>query len=71
MEAKNLLSAHTHPLIVDNELQKERREGRMLSPFEQRPLPNLKCSGVGVVPKKEQKMAHDTPSVRTTWRKCQ
>ena len=55
MEARNLLSAHTHPTIVDSEIQRECQAGRLLGPFQERPLPNLKCSGVGVVPKKNGK----------------
>ncbi len=55
MEARNLLSAHTHPTVVDNEIQRECQAGRLLGPFRERPLPSLKCSGVGVVPKKNGK----------------
>ena len=55
MEARNLLSAHTHPTVVDDEIQRECQAGRLLDPFQERPLPNLKCSGVGVVPKKNGK----------------
>lgn len=55
MEARNLLSAHTHPTVIDDELQKECQAGRILGPFLARPLCNLKCSGVGVVPKKNGK----------------
>lgn len=55
MEARNLLSAHTHPTVVDEEIQRECQAGRLLGPFRERPLPNLKCSGIGVVPKKNGK----------------
>ena len=55
MEARNLLSAHTHPTVVDEEIQQECQAGQLLGPFRERPLPNLKCSGVGVVPKKNGK----------------
>ena len=44
MEARNLLSARMHPTIVDDKLQRECQMGRLLGPFKERPLPNLKCS---------------------------
>jgi hypothetical protein len=46
----NLTSVHQHPRIVTAALQKECAAGRILGP-----LSNLKCSGVGVVPKKNGK----------------
>jgi len=49
--APNLISAHCHPAVSDKELQKELQSGRILGPYKDR-LPNLRCSGVGVVPKK-------------------
>ena len=50
--APNLISARCHPAVIDKELQKEIQTGRILGPYKDRPLPNLCCSGVGVVPKK-------------------
>ena len=44
-----------HPHIIDNELAKEFAAGRVLGPFTYRPFMNLRCSGVGVVPKKQNK----------------
>ena len=55
IEAKNLPSALQHPLIIDAELAKECTAGRILGPFQSRPLRNLRCSGIGVVPKKNNK----------------
>ena len=54
-KAPNLASSYTHPQIVTSEIQKECDLGRILGPFPQPPIPNLKCSGVGVVPKKSGK----------------
>ena len=54
-EAKNLPSALQHPLIIDAELAKECAAGHILGPFQSRPLTNLHCSGIGVVPKKNNK----------------
>ena len=51
----NLPSAHLHPDIVTAELQKECAAGRVIGPSSVPPLANLKCSGVGVVPKKNGK----------------
>ena len=45
---------NTH-LSIDAELAKECTAGRILGPFQSRPLRNLRCSGVGVVPKKNNK----------------
>ena len=53
--APNLLSAHMHPAVVTAELQKECAAGRVIGPSPVPPLANLKCSGVGVVPKKNGK----------------
>ena len=55
MKAGNLSSAFQHARIVDEEIAKECDAGRLLGPFETPPLENLKCSGVGVVPKKNGK----------------
>ena len=55
MDARNLLSAHTHPHIIHAHLQKEVEAGRIRGPFQDRPFPSLRCSGLGVVPKKGNK----------------
>lgn len=53
-DARNLPSALQHPHIIDAELAKECAAGRILGPFYSRPLENLRCSGIGVVPKKNK-----------------
>ena len=53
--ARNLTSALQHPEVVDDELQKEVESGRILGPFCQPPLKNLRTSGLGAVPKKNGK----------------
>ena len=53
--AKNLQSAALHPHIIDKELAKECAAGRVMGPFTHQPFQNLRCSGVGVVPKKQDK----------------
>lgn len=50
--SRNLTSAFQHPTIIDEELNKEVTAQRIIGPFNEPPLPNLQCSGVGVVPKK-------------------
>ena len=50
-----LTSAYTHSAVIDQELAKEREAGRILGPFTTPPIPNLRCSGLGVVPKKNGK----------------
>ena len=51
--SKNLKSANLHPDIIDNELQSECAKSHLAGPYSSPPLPNLQCSGVGVVPKKD------------------
>ena len=50
--AKHLPTAHTHTDVITAALAKECDAGRMAGPYPQPPLPNLRCSGLGVVPKK-------------------
>ena len=49
--AKNLLSAHQQPTVIDAALHKECQLGRILGPFRSPPLPNFRTSGLGLVPK--------------------
>ena len=51
--AKHLPTAHTHADIITSALAKECSAGRMAGPYSQQPVPNLRCSGLGVVPKKD------------------
>jgi len=51
--ARHLPSARTHPHIITDALAKECLAGRMAGPYATPPLPNLRCSGLGVVPKKD------------------
>ena len=48
----NLKSAYQHPNVVTHGLQLECTQGHMAGPYPSPPLPNLQCSGLGVVPKK-------------------
>ena len=52
--AQNLASANTQPSIIDDALAKECAENRMAGPYPYPPLPNMRCSGVGLVPKKDK-----------------
>ena len=52
-QARNLPSAFTHPEAIDAELAKECAAGRIRGPFQEPPFPNLHCSGLGAVPKKD------------------
>ena len=49
--AKHLSSALQHTSIIDESLKKETKTGRILGPFDSPPLPNLRCSGLGAIPK--------------------
>ena len=52
-EAKNLKSALVQPDIVRQKIQVEVEAGRVAGPFDNRPIPNLRISPLGTVPKKE------------------
>ena len=52
--AKHLSSALQHPDIIDDSLKKEMEMGRILGPFDHPPFPNLRCSGLGAVPKHDR-----------------
>ena len=47
----NLPSAFQQPSVLDTSLASECSAGRILGPFQSPPLPNLRCSGLGVIPK--------------------
>ena len=49
----NLQSALLHPEAVSEALAKELSRGHTAGPFPSPPLPNLQCSPLGVVPKKD------------------
>ena len=49
----NLLSASLHLEVVDDVLTKEVSENRIAGPYQHPPLPNMWCSGLWVVPKKD------------------
>ncbi len=51
--AHHLPSALAQPTVIDEALQKECRAGRMAGPYPHPPCTNLRCSGLGVVPKKD------------------
>lgn len=50
-EYVNLLSVKQNPSAAINKLQNEIDLGRMAGPFDYRPIYNLRCSLVGLVPK--------------------
>ena len=51
--ARHLPSARAHPHIISEALAKECQAERMAGPYSSPPLPNARCSGLGVVPKKD------------------
>jgi hypothetical protein len=48
---KNHRSAQEHKDVLMKKVQKEIELGRIIGPFSEPPLPNLRCSAVGLVPK--------------------
>ena len=48
----HLPSAHLMPQVIDESLRRECDAGRLAGPYTDNPLPNLRCSGLGVVPKR-------------------
>ena len=51
--ARHLPTAYTHTHIITESLTKECTAGRMAGPYSHPPLPNLRYSGLRVVPKKD------------------
>ena len=62
----NLKSAHLHPGAISAALAKEVSNGHTAGPFQSPPIPNLQCSPLGVVLKKESTwriiMDHSSPN---------
>ena len=54
--ANNLCFAYTSPNHVSEYLAVECAEGRMAGPYPSLPHPSLRCSGIGLVPKKSGKL---------------
>ena len=52
-DSEYLRSALAQPNIVHGKLAKEIQAGRIAGPFASRPLQQLQCSPIGIVPKKE------------------
>ena len=48
---RNLQSALSHPSLLDDALKVECSANRILGPFDSPPLPNFRCSGLGLIPK--------------------
>ena len=65
----NLPSAYAHPDVVERGLQRECDLGHMAGPYDSPPLPNLQCSGLGVVPKRGCMATHNA-FVCPIWVKC-
>jgi len=49
---KNLKSIYQYPDIALQKIQSEIDFGRIMGPFSHRPISNLRCSPIGIVPKK-------------------
>lgn len=52
MESKNLKSVLQNEDLAKEKLEQEIALGRMAGPFSFKPIPNLRCSPIGLVPKK-------------------
>ncbi|MCG7866997.1 MAG: hypothetical protein JAY74_11590 [Candidatus Thiodiazotropha taylori] len=52
-DSRNLKSANLNPELVRQKIKAEVEAGRVAGPFDIRPLPNLRVSPLGLVPKKE------------------
>ena len=63
-ESKNLKSALKYPEIVREKINKEVELHRVAGPFKHRPLPTLRISPIGLVPKK----SNDPMSTKTDYR---
>jgi hypothetical protein len=52
IETNNLKSVMQNPLAAKEKIENEIQNGRIAGPFSKRPIWNLRCSPVGIVPKK-------------------
>ena len=52
MIGRNLPSFFNHPAVIEEELTKEVSAGHVAGPFPLSAVPNVQCSGLGVVSKK-------------------
>ena len=52
LETKNLKSVFINPTVALQKVENEINLGRIAGPFQNRPISNLRCSPIGVVPKK-------------------
>ena len=51
-EARNLKSVLINPAVAIEKVENEIVKGRIAGPFMYRPISNLRCSPIGLVPKK-------------------
>ena len=51
--ATNLQSAFSQPSVLDHALASECSFNHVLGPFDSPPLPNLRCSGLGLIPQQD------------------
>ena len=66
-DAKNLKLALEQPGIVKQKIQAEIAADRVASPFANRPIPTLRVSPLGLVPKKEPNKLTHSSFVIPTW----
>ena len=52
VDCQNLKSIIQHPIKTQDKIQSEIDLGRISGPYEKRPISNLRCSPIGLVPKK-------------------
>ena len=52
VDCQNLKSVYQHPVQARQKIQSEIDIGRISGPYEKRPISNLRCSPIGLVPKK-------------------
>ena len=52
IETQNLKSVMQNPITAKEKIENEIQNGRIADPFSKRPIWNLRCSPVGIVPKK-------------------
>jgi hypothetical protein len=58
IETKNLKSVMQNPLAAKEKIENEIQNGRIAGPFSKRLIWNLRCSPVGIVPKKTSGLSY-------------
>ena len=70
VETNNFKSVLENPQIALEKFENEIQLGRIAGPFQYSPISNLRCSPIGVIPKKDFRLAIDNTFVLPDFWQC-